>query len=752
MTKPWLAAAAVLLLVSVWALYYSVSRLPPKGMRAAVYRGAEFVGEPVLVLHDPQLDPVTAARQAGLDPREPFSIEWHGTAVVTENGKYHLRVFADDGVVLWVDDAIVVQQTSPGRHDLSGSIVLSEGLHAVRIRYVQFTGDAEFRLTSAAPSSREDFSELFLSPPQREPLIYRRVAKALRYPTMVAVSWSIWILCGLVLAFRAALRRCTGDDVFAVLRVPTMAGLAILSIALLGFAVHIGAAPWRGWAPDELIPLHLFDAAERRFANRWSHLYPPLHFYLLNTVIAPFLLLDRWGGLRLETSSTQALIHVVMRVTSVVMALATLLLTALIAEATIGRRRMVAAAACLLSVPIFVLYAKTANVDLPYLFWFAAAILCLVRAIQSRSVRAHALLGVAVACTVATKDQAYGFWAGAALVLVWCVWRESPVEWSLRKRARALAADRRLWVGFGACAGVYPLLAGVPWNFAGFRDHVELIVGGSQRFRMFPPTAEGMLGLAATTIRVTAATLGPVVLALAIGGFAVALSNRTRYRVLLLLFIPVLSYLVTFIAVVGYLYDRFLLGPALVAGLFAALGLDAVLGAIQNPHRRLAAAIALLAVALLPSAALNWRILDDPRLEAERWMATLEDDPLVLAVGPRQYLPNLYPFRHHVTLATSPEELLEWQADVIVIHEPDLRRRGDDAVTVWERVFETAGYAKVFTTDRRTPESWLIRVADLGRALDPMYSNLEKLEAPLSIWRRRESGQRGSDTVFNRKK
>ena len=705
-------------------------------MRAAVYRGTDFAGDPVVVSDAATLDAVAAARQARLDPRAPFSVDWQGTLVITEPGRYRVRVFADDGAVLSVDDAVLLEHTAPGRQEMVQSVDLAEGLHPIRLRYLQFTGDAELRLGWAPPSSREDFSELVVLPPQTEPLIFRRVEKALRYPTIVAVAWSVWILFGLTLAFGILVGRGPGNGHWSVLRDRWMAVLLFFAVGLLAFGVHIGAAPWRAWAPDELQPPHLLEAAQRRFANGWFNLYPPAHFYVLNLVTLPFVFLDGWGSLRLDASATQAVIHVVSRAVSVLMAVLTVVAAALIAEATIGRRRTAAAAAFVVSVPMFVFYAKTANVDMPYVFWVVIALLFFVRAMQTRSVRDHALLGAAVACAVATKDQAYGFWPGTALVLLWCAWRDTPVEWPLRRRAIAIACDRRLWAGLGVFAVLYMLLSGVIWNLQGARDHFELIVGGSQPFRMFPRTVGGLLALATATLTVATAALGPVLVALAVVGLAIALVNREQYRVLLLLLVPIASYFITFIVIVGYVYDRFLLAPAVVAALFAAVGFDAGLARIRNSHLRAMAASLVIAFALLPSIMLDWRIMNDSRRLAERWLAKLSPDPLVLGVGRREFLPNLHPFRHDVMLEVSPQGLLEQHADLIVISESWLARVGANPI-VLERVIENAGYARVFMAGGDADRPWLMRIADVGRRMDPIYSNLEKIGPPLSIWQRR---------------
>ena len=732
MTKPWLVAGAILLVASVWALQYSATQLPPRGMRAAIYRGADFSGAPAMIVDDVALDPVLSARQAGLNPGEPFSIEWNGTAVITESGNYRLRAFADDGVTLWIDDRVIVENIAPGQHDLVGQVNLAEGLHAVRIRYVQFTGDAGFRLTWMRAGPEHDFSGVPIVLPRSE-LVFRRLAKATQFPLYVAISWSAWILWGLAIAACATVKTLNGGT-RALPRGRTAVLMAMVAIPLLAYAVHIGVAPWRGWGSDELHTEHLLAAARNWFANGWSDLYPPLHFYLLNIVILPFVLLDGWGALSVDSFSTQAVIHAVARVVTVVMALLTLLVTAVIAETTIGRRRGLAAAAFLLSVPAFVFYAKTTNVDMPYVFWLSLALLLLLRAVRTRAIRDHAWLGAVAACAVATKDQAYGFFPGAALVVAWFAWLDTDAERPWPKRVMAVARDKRLWAGLGTCVCVYVLLMGVVWNFEGVRNHFAFLIGdASQPYRMVPATATGIASLLAATLKIASATLGPIVLAFAIVGVVVAVSNAERYRDLFLLLAPIATYFVTFVAVVGYVYDRFLLVPALVAALFAALGFDVAMRGIGNRSVRVVAALAVFAIALLPSTVLNWRIAHDSRLEAERWMSSLPD-PFVLAVGPREYLPNLHPFRHEQTVETSPRALVRWNADVVVVYEPWLARRDAQAAAESVSALEDAGYARAFTGP--PPSGWLTRLAGLGRSLDPIYSNLEKVAPPLSIWQR----------------
>lgn len=86
--------------------------------------------------------------------------------------------------------------------------------------------------------------------------------------------------------------------------------------------------------------------------------------------------------------------------------------TALLAGRTMDARGRVLALLCLLGIPLFAFYSKTSNVDIAYLFWLVVVALAFVRAMSSRTLRDHVLLGAAAAATIATKDQAYGFFPG----------------------------------------------------------------------------------------------------------------------------------------------------------------------------------------------------------------------------------------------------------------------------------------------------------------------------------------------------
>src|SRR5262245_5585603 len=144
--------------------------------------------------------------------------------------------------------------------------------------------------------------------------------------------------------------------------------LALLLAASLGlnaWMVTWGLPSITGWAPDELLPTAVLDAAARHFSNGWHDKYPPLHFRLLSVLYAPFA-----GAERPVSPETYHRLFLVGRTTSLLMGTGIVLLVYLCGRRMMDERRALAAAALVAVMAPLVFYAKLANVDVPYLFWW----------------------------------------------------------------------------------------------------------------------------------------------------------------------------------------------------------------------------------------------------------------------------------------------------------------------------------------------------------------------------------------------
>lgn len=729
----WCAAGIVLLLASAWALHYTRQWQPNGQLAATVWQeGSERPPDTVL---DASLDPLHLAEARGLDPRAPFLAEWEGLLAAATGGTYRLRFRADDGVAVWVDGVLVLdERTHRGAGEWMVPVVLDAGLHSFRLRYVQRGGDGILRMSWARPEWRENFEAMALMPDGTPPPPFRRVSKALSYPLHIGLAWGGWILAGLVLAMARLLEHLAQRPLRVTLGWRELGLLALVGLPLLAATVDVGTHPWRGWGPDEIHPRDIIGAVRESFSNGWHHLYPPLHFYVLGLVNLPLHLLEQREWLAFSDPRVLAAMHTLDRMVSVAYGWLALLATALLADITIGARARWLAPLMALGVPIFAFYSRTTNVDMAYTFWVTASALALLGAIGTGHWRAYALLGTTAAAAIATKDQAYGYFPGAALVLLWLSWRHTAAHAPLQRIARTLT-DTRLWAGLAACLLTYSVIAGVWWNLEGVRGHVAIITGpASTPFRMFPATPSGFGTLALTTAAVAGQTCGLLVMLLAVFGVGIVASQGRSYRQLVILQVMPAAYLITFVGMVGYVYDRFLVAIVPFVALFAAIGADWLLQFVHQATIRRRVAAVLVVVALWPTACLAWLQATDTRLQLEAWMLdNLPPDPLVVGVGTPHYLPNLLPYQYRMVGYGGPESLLAWNADALVFNTYWHERPEQPPLGQVTRAIAGAGFREAVTLERPLPPLWQ-RVLASSLDLDPVYSNLSKVSPPVSVW------------------
>src|SRR5258708_14087049 len=132
----------------------------------------------------------------------------------------------------------------------------------------------------------------------------------------VALVCSLGLLAGAsVLVVKCV--RATGARSLAPSMRLILVGLAAIYLVGIWWGV-----PW-GWAPDEIPPWFFLDAIDRHFAAGWHDKYPPMLFYLNAVLYLPFVVLARPGWLDLSTNASQAVLLVVSRLLSTVMAIGT---------------------------------------------------------------------------------------------------------------------------------------------------------------------------------------------------------------------------------------------------------------------------------------------------------------------------------------------------------------------------------------------------------------------------------------------
>lgn len=401
-----------------------------------------------------------------------------------------------------------------------------------------------------------------------------------------------------------------------------LAALLFTCLFLYAFPIWWGlpaaGSQSRTWAFDEVRPTQ-GETARQRHGGR----YPPLHYALLRVAHAPVQELRARGVLDLDPRESTMVLQLVSRSVSLLMALATVWLVYRAGRLLLDRRWSVFAAATAASMTPLAFYAKTANLEVPYIFWFTASLIFFIKAYRRHQSRDYLCFATAATLSICTKDQAYGLFLLPSLALVWHLRRHahggSPAVSGL---ARTLV-DRRIVFSFLLGAGLFAWIHGLHRGTGDFLHHLRVITGsGSAPFQIWEATLSGQVSMAAKAVRHVAFTMSPPLFLVALLGIAIAIARPSlRSRWIPSLLFP-LSYYLTFIAVILYHYVRFFLPVGIVLSLFAALGAKIVWERTRRARPWVTLGLATtLAYALSVSLSLDLHMLFDTRYVVERWMA-----------------------------------------------------------------------------------------------------------------------------------
>jgi hypothetical protein len=523
--------------------------------------------------------------------------------------------------------------------------------------------------------------------------------------------------------------------------------LLTLSLALNAWGLDWGLPSAFGWAPDELLPETVLAGASQAFSAGWHSKYPALHHVLLLASYAPFLLAEGWRPGSPPSAATYERLFLAGRVLSLFMGLGVVALVHACGRHLLTRRGALFASALAATLLPFVYYAKLANLDVPYLFWWLLSLWFQLRLLDSG--RRRDLLGAAVsaALSIATKDQAYALYvltipAGLAY---WARRTGRYAGQSTLLRWVNTLRDRDLLAAGLAALATLALSYNLLFNWQGFMAHVALITGSASRdFRLFPATLEGHWGLLVQSLANLAFCLGPGATLVCLAGLLTLLVRAQRQPAvrgpLAFLLLPAASYYLTFIAVVLYSYDRFLLPIALLAT-FCGGGLLAEGWAWAGWRGRLArlATVFVFVHGLGRALSLDVLMVHDARYAAEAWLrAHVAPDADVAGVGSLPQLPRLDGLRWRI-VPPAVAALSAAPADFLVVN-ADLARRsraGSGRASFYARLEGgSLGYREVRRWRTRRP--WLLFDTERlqGGAFGPVLSNLERVNPEIVLYAR----------------
>jgi len=134
--------------------------------RGEYFEGRDLAGRPALVRDDPDLyfDWGAGAPAPGL-PVDNFSVRWTRDLNFSA-GNYRFYAYVDDGVRLWIDGVLVIDQwreSTPTTH--TADVALAEGKHTVVMEYFEATGNALAQLSWAPAQDYPDWKGEYFDNP-----------------------------------------------------------------------------------------------------------------------------------------------------------------------------------------------------------------------------------------------------------------------------------------------------------------------------------------------------------------------------------------------------------------------------------------------------------------------------------------------------------------------------------------------------------------------------------------------------------
>ena len=640
------AIAFATLLVALLAI---AARLDPvrEGLNGTHYANPSWSGPSTASTRDPQPSNARLVEAWHGAPPPQFSATWAGSFLAMRDGPYVFATISDDGSSVYVDGQIVVDNA--GARDwprgATGVITLKRGVHSIHLRYAQQGGPFHFELLWAWAGKPLQRMPAWALTPRRVSFWAFALSAALRQ-SLAAAQW-LWVgaivLWALTLAWsgisrgRAWLER---EQVWPAVRWILCASLVLNLIGIWW------GLPGGSWAPDELTPALVMGGAAERFAHGWFDRYPPFHFYVLTLAFSPLLVLEWLGRIDLASGTPYAILALIGRLVSVAAGAGILVAIYACGARSFGKRAGIFAAAMFSVVTPFVYYAKTSNLDVPYLFWFAVSLVFYLRLLEGLARRDFIGFAACATLAICTKDQAYGLYLLTPLAVVHRLWQANRDTGTTRPLARALF-DARIGWAVAAAAVLFAAAHNLVFNASGFVAHVRFILGpASETYRDFEPSLAGRFALLRLTADITRAAWGWPMFLISGAGLVLALLTPACRRVTLWLALPVVSYYAGFVNVVLYNYDRFMLPVCLVLALFGGLAFDRWLSAERaGPSWRTALAGLAFAVTMLYAATVDLVMLRDSRYTVEQWLAArVGTNEVVGYVFPLQYYPRLQRF------------------------------------------------------------------------------------------------------------
>jgi hypothetical protein len=517
-------------------------------------------------------------------------------------------------------------------------------------------------------------------------------------------------------------------------------GLLLLALVLFGCGIWWGLPGRWGWAGDELHPTSWAEAISWQAPtnhHEWHLRYPPLHFAVLQGISLPLRWLIGRGIFAGDDGGTTALIYLG-RFVSLIMALGTLWVLFRVGCEIFDRRSALFTVLITICIVPMVYYAKMGNLDVPYVFWVSVSLLFYVRILKRHRLLDYGLFAAAAAAAVCSKDQAYGLYALAPLPILVSLCRHAYRERGpMRGIARALV-DRRMILAAVTAALLFGVFEEVFFNPERFKVHIQLLRGPmSENYQDYEDSAEGHQQLLSLFVKQIAFVLDPLLALVCAAGIGVtawrfaARKANEEDTLLACVFFLLVSYYVTFLNLILFSYDRYLLPVAVILAFFG----GRALGLLTRPEARWlrlrwAAVAAGFAYALLYAASVDARLLADSRYYVEAWVAkNAPPDATIAAIGRKKHIPRFPWLPWEKVLRTKTRVIQLQQPQLLTVNVSDLRH--PEEIEIYQRLTHgDLGYRLVLLHQGR-PLFDLLNIEGMGssqRFINPVMAVFKRID------------------------
>lgn len=414
---------------------------------------------------------------------------------------------------------------------------------------------------------------------------------------------------------------------------------AVLGLAAVSFSLQLSWGLPNGnasWAADAIGPITAMGIVRHSFAewnSGWYYFKYPLGYpFLVFLAASPYMFwLLLTGGWRSPTAvypygfedPERALFVMAMlgRCLNVAFALGVVAVTYGIARRLLGPWPARIAAFLLATAYPLIYYAHTTNLDISYLFWLLLALYAAIAAAESRELRPWAVLGVAAAMAVSTKEQGFAFLLPLPIIAL--------------SRRVAIHGIAELWgrrfLAMASAAIVSAVVANNIWfNPMGFVARIAFLLGRPLepvKVRL-APVEFGVWKGAKEWVYVrqlwdgVESTLGAPVVVVAMVGLVLLLFRRRTAAAWLL--VPAAAQYYLSLRGLDLITLRYLLPISAIAAILAGYALTEVSRlAGARPWRVAPIAVGgmLGLLSLARAVDMHWLLYDDSRYRAEAWIA-----------------------------------------------------------------------------------------------------------------------------------